>query len=160
MGRSKINLEFIAKDSKRLATFKKRKESAFKKERELAMLCGVRVCVMIESSDMPGYEVFLSEEKPGKLVHIFKNMPKKGKSATKTTPEPEEMSPEKAIKALEQIVKLQKENRELELETLMYQYITGVRSMSEIGSEEARGIFLSGRESAQGCAIKDLCALS
>ncbi|KAJ3708356.1 hypothetical protein LUZ61_012061 [Rhynchospora tenuis] len=139
MGRSKINLEFIAKDSKRLATFKNRKETVFKKARELAMLCAVRLCVIIQSHDKPGYQVFPSEEEARELIHIFKNMPKKGKLAPTTTPEPEKMSREEALKAQEQIAKLQMENRELELEILMYQYITGALSMREIRSEEARG---------------------
>ncbi|KAJ4757841.1 Agamous-like MADS-box protein AGL80 [Rhynchospora pubera] len=146
MGRSKLNLEFIAKYSKRLATFKKRKESVLKKARELGTLCDIRLCVVIESPDMPGYQVFPSEEEARELLHMFNNMPnkKKGKSATPTTsqpePGPEEMLRQEVIDAREQLEKLDMENRELQSEILMHEYMTGARTRSQIGSEEARDI--------------------
>ncbi|KAJ1703872.1 hypothetical protein LUZ63_003651 [Rhynchospora breviuscula] len=142
MGRSKLNLEFIAKGSKRLATFKQRKESVFKKARELGTLCDIRLCVVIESPDMPGYQVFPSEEEARELLHMFNSMPKKGKSATPTTPQPapEVMLREEVVKAREQLVELEMENRELQSEILMHEYMTSARSTSEIGSEEARDI--------------------
>ncbi|KAJ1703871.1 hypothetical protein LUZ63_003650 [Rhynchospora breviuscula] len=146
MGRSKLNLEFIAKGSKRLATFKQRKESVFKKARELGTLCDIRLCVVIESPDMPGYQVFPSEEDTRELLHMFNNMPKKkkAKSATPTTPQPEpgpeEMLRQEVIKAREQLKKLDMENRELQSEILIHEYMTGARTRSQIGSEEARDI--------------------
>ncbi|KAJ4748572.1 Agamous-like MADS-box protein AGL80 [Rhynchospora pubera] len=140
MGKQKTNIEFIAKDSRRRATFKQRKENIFKKASELSTLCDVRTCVIIDNpyEQRYGYEVLPSEQEAIELLHGFNGMPSKRRSAKTTNPE--EMMQQQTRKAQEQLIKLELENRELELEILMHEYMAGARAMNEISPEEAEGI--------------------
>ncbi|KAJ1704120.1 hypothetical protein LUZ63_003899 [Rhynchospora breviuscula] len=140
MGKQKTNIEFIAKDSRRRATFKQRKENIFKKASELSTLCDVRMCVIIDNpyEQRYGYEVLPSEQEAIELLHGFHGMPSRKKSAKTTNPE--EVMQQQIRKAQEQLLKLELENHELELEILMHEYMDGARAMNEISPEEARGI--------------------
>ncbi|KAL3621208.1 hypothetical protein CASFOL_036120 [Castilleja foliolosa] len=47
MGRAKLNMELIAKEKKRLTTFKKRKQGLIRKIHEFTTLCDVSACMII-----------------------------------------------------------------------------------------------------------------
>lgn len=49
MTRKKVTLAYIANDSARKATFKKRKKGLIKKVSELSTLCGIEACAVIYS---------------------------------------------------------------------------------------------------------------
>ena len=47
MGRKKVKLAFIANNTKRITTFRKRKKSLMKKAEELNTLCGIEACTIV-----------------------------------------------------------------------------------------------------------------
>jgi hypothetical protein len=76
MVRKRVNLQWIAKDSTRQATFTKRRNALVKKARELSTLCGIKVSVVVYGDDQSKPpEVYPSVPEARELLRSFKAMP-------------------------------------------------------------------------------------
>ncbi|TVU21239.1 hypothetical protein EJB05_30864, partial [Eragrostis curvula] len=75
MARKKVNLQWIANDKTRRATFKKRCAALMKKTRDLTTLCGVKVCVVAYEDDAAKPEVFPSIPEARRLLKSYKAIP-------------------------------------------------------------------------------------
>jgi hypothetical protein len=47
MDRKKLNLQWVSNNARRRATFNKRRQGLIKKTSELAMLCSIKVCILV-----------------------------------------------------------------------------------------------------------------
>ncbi|TVU21347.1 hypothetical protein EJB05_30975, partial [Eragrostis curvula] len=75
MARKKVNLQWIANDKTRRATFKKRCAALMKKTRDLTTLCGVKVCVVAYEDCAAKPEVFPSVPEARRLLKSYKAIP-------------------------------------------------------------------------------------
>ncbi|KAI4299633.1 hypothetical protein L6164_033070 [Bauhinia variegata] len=122
MTRKKVKLQFIANDSARKSTFKKRKRGLLKKVSELSTLCGVEACAFVYSPYDPEPEIWPSPMEAQRVLTRFIRMPEQEKS--KKMVNQEIFLRERVFKTKEHVKKLRKENREKELSLLMYQYLS------------------------------------
>ncbi|KAK4491332.1 hypothetical protein RD792_002068 [Penstemon davidsonii] len=123
MTRKKVKLAFIANDSARKATFKKRKKGLMKKVSELSTLCGIEACAIVYSPYEPQPDVWPDQRGAHRVVAQFKRMPEMEQS--KKMVNQESFIRSRISKAAEQLKKLHKDNREKEITQLMYQCLTG-----------------------------------
>ncbi|XP_062083473.1 agamous-like MADS-box protein AGL80 isoform X2 [Humulus lupulus] len=118
MTRKKVKLAYINNDSSRKATFKKRKKGLLKKVSELSTLCAVDACAIIYSPYEAQPAVFPSTAGVNRILARFKKMPEIEQS--KKMVNQEAFLKQKIGKVNEQVKKLRKENREKEMNRLMY----------------------------------------
>ncbi|GAB2225294.1 hypothetical protein Droror1_Dr00006085 [Drosera rotundifolia] len=123
MTRKKVKLAYITNDSARKATYKKRKKGFLKKMYELTTLCEIKACAIIYSPYDTQPEVWPSQTEAQVVLSRFKRMPEMEKS--KKMVNQEEFLRQRISKAVEQLKKIQKENREKEMTQVMYQCLTG-----------------------------------
>ncbi|XP_030503216.2 agamous-like MADS-box protein AGL80 [Cannabis sativa] len=135
MTRKKVKLAYINNDASRKATYKKRKKGLIKKVSELSTLCGVDACAIIYSPYNTQPEVYPSPGGVHRIVKKFKKMPEIEQS--KKMMNQEVFLKQKIGKVSEQMKRLKKENRDRELNRLLY------------GN-------LSGKMNLQGLTVKDL----
>jgi hypothetical protein len=57
MDRKKLNLQWVSNNARRRATFNKRRQGLIKKTSELAMLCSIKVCILVYG-DKAQFEVW------------------------------------------------------------------------------------------------------
>nr|GEY51091.1 agamous-like MADS-box protein AGL80 [Tanacetum cinerariifolium] len=130
MTRKKVKLAFIANDSARKATFKKRKKGLMKKVNELSTLCGIDACAIIYSPYESQLEVWHSDIGVQRVLAQFKRMPEMEQS--KKMVNQESFIKQRITKANEQLKKQIKENREKETTEFMYQCLTGKGSIANL----------------------------
>ncbi|OIW07102.1 hypothetical protein TanjilG_02736 [Lupinus angustifolius] len=118
MTRKKVKLAYIVNDSARKATYKKRKKGLLKKVDELTTLCGIEACAIIYSPFEPQPEVWPSPWGVQKVLSKLRTMPELEQS--KKMVNQETFLKQRILKAKEQVMKLQKENREKEITQLMF----------------------------------------
>ncbi|XP_062083472.1 agamous-like MADS-box protein AGL80 isoform X1 [Humulus lupulus] len=123
MTRKKVKLAYINNDSSRKATFKKRKKGLLKKVSELSTLCAVDACAIIYSPYEAQPAVFPSTAGVNRILARFKKMPEIEQS--KKMVNQEAFLKQKIGKVNEQVKKLRKENREKEMNRLMYSNLCG-----------------------------------
>ncbi|CAM8925774.1 unnamed protein product [Rhodiola kirilowii] len=128
MTRKKVKLAFIANDSARKATYKKRKRGLLKKVNELSTLCGIETCAIIYSPYDAQPEVWPAN--PMSILAQFKKMPEMEQS--KKMVNQESFLKQRIAKAKEQLKKQLKENREKEMTELMFQCLIG-KEVSSLG---------------------------
>lgn len=75
MTRKKVKLAYIANDSARKATYKKRKRGLMKKVSELSTLCGIEACAIIFSPYDSQPELWPSPIGVQRVLSQFKKMP-------------------------------------------------------------------------------------
>lgn len=75
MTRKKVKLAYIANDSARKATFKKRKRGLMKKVSELSTLCGIEACAIVFSPYDSQPELWPSPLGVQRVLSHFKKMP-------------------------------------------------------------------------------------
>ncbi|KAF3539463.1 hypothetical protein F2Q69_00021843 [Brassica cretica] len=75
MTRKKVKLAFIANDSSRKATYKKRKKGLMKKLNELSTLCGINACAIIYSPYDSNPEVWPSNSGVQRIISEFRTLP-------------------------------------------------------------------------------------
>ncbi|KAL1192031.1 Agamous-like MADS-box protein AGL80 [Cardamine amara subsp. amara] len=119
MTRKKVKLAFIANDSSRKATFKKRKKGLMKKVNELSTLCGVTACAIIYSPYDTNPEVWPSNSGVERVVSEFRTLPEMDQH--KKMVDQETFLRQRIAKATEQLRKQRKENREMEMTEVMFQ---------------------------------------
>nr|CAD1828636.1 unnamed protein product [Ananas comosus var. bracteatus] len=117
MARKKVNLAWIANDSTRRATFKKRRKGLMKKASELATLCDVRACVVVYGPGEAQAEVWPSPAEAARVLARFKSMPEM--EQCKKMMNQEGFLRQRVAKAQEQLRKQERENRELETTLLI-----------------------------------------
>ncbi|KAL1207888.1 Agamous-like MADS-box protein AGL80 [Cardamine amara subsp. amara] len=127
MTRKKVKLAFIANDSSRKATFKKRKKGLMKKVNELSTLCGVSACAIIYSPYDNNPEVWPSNSGVERVVSEFRKMPETDQH--KKMVDQETFLRQRIAKATEQLRRQRKENRELEMTEVMFQSLAGNMGM-------------------------------
>ncbi|XP_072982731.1 agamous-like MADS-box protein AGL80 [Typha latifolia] len=137
MARKKVNLAWIANDSTRRATFKKRKKGLMKKASELATLCDVKACVVVYGPQEPHPEVWPSLPEATRVLARFKSMPEM--EQCKKMMNQEGFLRQRVGKIQEQLRKQERENREMETTLLMYEGLAG-RSLHDVGIEEATSL--------------------
>ncbi|WCJ26827.1 Agamous-like MADS-box protein AGL80 [Euphorbia peplus] len=123
MTRKKVKLAFIANDSARKATFKKRKKGLMKKVNELSTLCGIQACAIVYSPYEAQPDVWPSPLGVQQVLTQFRKMPEMEQS--KKMMNQEGFLRQRIIKATEQLKKLRKENREKDITRVMFQSLTG-----------------------------------
>uniref|UniRef100_A0A7N0V9X4 MADS-box domain-containing protein n=1 Tax=Kalanchoe fedtschenkoi TaxID=63787 RepID=A0A7N0V9X4_KALFE len=129
MRRQKFKLAFIANNSARKATYKKRKRGLIKKVNELSTLCGVDACAIIYSP----YETHPVVWPPSaigvqRVLSQFTRMPEMEQSKTKVNQET--FLRHRIVKTKEQLKKQVKDNREEEMTEVMFQCLTGKDMMN------------------------------
>ncbi|XP_027337523.1 agamous-like MADS-box protein AGL80 [Abrus precatorius] len=130
MTRKKVKLAFIANDSARKATFKKRKKGLMKKVSELSTLCGIDACAIVYSPYDPQPEVWPSPMGVQRVLAKFRRMPELEQS--KKMVNQESFLRQRILKAKEQLKKQRKDNREKEMTQLMFQYLSAGKIMHNI----------------------------
>ncbi|XVE89494.1 hypothetical protein DITRI_Ditri20bG0001100 [Diplodiscus trichospermus] len=123
MTRKKVKLAYIANDSARKATYKKRKKGLMKKVSELSTLCGIEACAIIYSPYESQAEVWPSPMGVQRVLSKFKNLPEMDQS--KKMVNQESFLRQRIAKANEQLRKQCKDNREKEMTQVMFQTLTG-----------------------------------
>ncbi|XP_020237614.1 agamous-like MADS-box protein AGL80 [Cajanus cajan] len=118
MTRKKVKLSFIANDSARKATYKKRKKSLLKKVEELSTLCGIEACAIVYSPDDPLPQVWPSDNGVERVVERFRIMPELEQS--KKMANQESFIGQRILKSKDQVMKLMKDNREKEMTMFMF----------------------------------------
>ena len=75
MTRRKTKLTFIANDTERKTSYKKRKKSLLKKTEELSTLCGIEACAIVYGPDDPQPETWPSEAGVKNVLGKFSTIP-------------------------------------------------------------------------------------
>jgi hypothetical protein len=138
MARKKVTLQWIANDSTRRATFKKRRKGLMKKASELATLCDVDACVVVYGEEETQPEVWPDVPKVAQVLARFKAMPELDQC--KKMMDMEGFLKQRIDKLNEQLHKARRENRDRETTLLLHDAIVGRRpglvglSVEEIAS--------------------------
>ncbi|KAJ1294691.1 hypothetical protein BS78_01G165200 [Paspalum vaginatum] len=135
MARKKVNLQWIANDSTRRSTFKKRRKGLMKKASELATLCDVEACVVVYGEGESQPEVWPDVPKAAQVLARFKAMPELDQC--KKMMDMEGFLNQRIDKLKEQLQKARRENRERETTLLLHDAIVGRRpSLAGLSVEE------------------------
>ncbi|VVA96623.1 unnamed protein product [Arabis nemorensis] len=127
MTRKKVKLAFIANDSSRKATFKKRKKGLMKKVNELSTLCGITACAIIYSPYDTNPEVWPSNSGVQRVIAEFRTLPEMDQH--KKMVDQETFLRQRIAKATEHLKRQRKENRELEMTEVMFHCLIGRMGM-------------------------------
>ncbi|KAK7301473.1 hypothetical protein RJT34_12338 [Clitoria ternatea] len=119
MGRKKVELELIADDTKRKATFKKRKHGLMKKVQEISILCGIDACAIIYGPNDLEPNIWPSVEGVQEVLIKFMEHPESEK--WKNMHNQETFLREKIVKTQKHLKKLKKENNIKEMALHMFQ---------------------------------------
>ncbi|XAR54252.1 hypothetical protein NMG60_11029298 [Bertholletia excelsa] len=131
MTRKKVTLSYIAHESTRKSTFKKRKRGLLKKVLELSTLCGVEACVIIFNPQGGEPDVWPSHLGVQRVIARFRNMPDMDQN--KKMENQETFTRHRLSKVEDQLRRHQKENRGKELSHAMYQCMAGVARLELMG---------------------------
>nr|XP_010312953.1 MADS-box transcription factor 2-like [Solanum lycopersicum] len=94
MGRSKIKVELIQDDKKRMKTLVTRKAGLFKKISELSILCDIKACMLIyDEGNNNNCEMWPND--PNELINLYKNQPFEGPTKRGKTLSGDEIKVEK-----------------------------------------------------------------
>ncbi|EOA19717.1 hypothetical protein CARUB_v10003757mg [Capsella rubella] len=127
MTRKKVKMAFIENETSRKSTFKKRKKGFLKKADELATLCDVPICVVVNSPYDAAPEVWPSRETANKVVALWSKMSVMDK--TKKMVNQETYLQQRIAKATESWRKARKENKELEMKNIMFDCLSAKTSV-------------------------------
>ncbi|KAK2634637.1 hypothetical protein Ddye_029429 [Dipteronia dyeriana] len=123
MARRKVKLCYIANDSTRKVTFKKRKKGLFKKVSELSTLCGIDACAVVYSPYENQPDVWPSHLGVQRIVSQFKGMPEMEQS--KRMVDQDSFLRQRIMKSNDQLIKQMKDNRKQEMTALMFETLVG-----------------------------------
>ncbi|EOY08515.1 PREDICTED: MADS-box transcription factor PHERES 1 [Theobroma cacao] len=137
MARRKVKLAWIANDSARRASLKKRRLGLLKKVSELTTLCGVDACVIIYSPDKTEPVVWPSHDVMQQQLARFQSMPESERQKKMTNQDT--YLREKVTKAQEQLTQCQRRNKEVEMTHLMHQINQG-KELDELNLSELHGL--------------------
>ncbi|XWS59365.1 hypothetical protein CRYUN_Cryun08bG0115200 [Craigia yunnanensis] len=137
MTRKKVRLAWIANDSARRASLKKRRLGLLKKVSELATLCGTEACLIIYSPDESEPLVWPSHAEVQRQLEEFQKMSELERLKKMTNQET--YLRQRVTKSQEQQRKFQRRNKEVEMGHLMYQIDQG-RGLDELNIVELHGL--------------------
>ncbi|KAL0692347.1 hypothetical protein Bca4012_059527 [Brassica carinata] len=127
MPKGRLKLDPITNNPARNQTFKKRKRGFIKKVNELATLCGVKACAVINSCDNKEPEFFPSKKGAEEVYSKFKDV--LPKERLKKMYDQERYLWERIQKGQEKVMKLHAENPEIELREVMFDLLKGKTMM-------------------------------
>ncbi|XP_013617893.1 PREDICTED: MADS-box transcription factor PHERES 1-like [Brassica oleracea var. oleracea] len=119
----RIKIEPITNSAARNQTFRKRKKGLFKKANELSTLCSVKVCAFINSCDNTETEFWPSREGAEAGHSAFMGV--LPEERCKKMYDQERHLEEKIQKGQEKAMRLQAENREIELREVIFDLLKG-----------------------------------
>ncbi|CAL0301326.1 unnamed protein product [Lupinus luteus] len=131
MAGKKLNLGYIASDSKRNTTYKKRKNGLIKKMDEITTLCGIEACAIIYNSNEPEPEAWPSHLGAQRVLYKFSRVSQMVQS--KKMFNQESFLNQSIMKAQEKLKKLRNENRKKEMDLLMYQCLSSGYLVNNVG---------------------------
>ncbi|KAK0605825.1 hypothetical protein LWI29_031086 [Acer saccharum] len=137
MTREKVKLCYIANDSARKTTFKKRKKGLLKKVSEINTLCGTDTCAIIYSPYDNQPDVWPSNHEVERIVSKFKRTPEMNQS--KKTENQNSFLERRIMKSNEHLQKLRNDNREKEMTEVMFQTLAG-KSLHPLGLMEVNDL--------------------
>ncbi|XWS43328.1 hypothetical protein CRYUN_Cryun16bG0093600 [Craigia yunnanensis] len=137
MTRKKVKLAWIANDSARRASLKKRRLGLLKKVSELTTLCGTEACLIIYSPDESEPLVWPSHAEVQRQLGEFHEIPELER--LKKMMNQETYLRERITKSQEQLRKFQRRNREVEMGHLMHQIDQG-KGLDELNLGELHGL--------------------
>ncbi|XP_062020934.1 agamous-like MADS-box protein AGL80 [Rosa rugosa] len=123
MARRRVRLHYIANESSRKTTFRKRKKSLLKKVDEISTLCDIKAAAIIYSPFDSEPEVFPSHPEVRQLLTRFRDMPEMDK--TRKMVDQETFLRQRIDKAREQTKKVKRENRDKEISQIMFSCLKG-----------------------------------
>ncbi|KAJ8625418.1 hypothetical protein MRB53_033948 [Persea americana] len=123
MARKKVKLAWIANDSSRKATYKKRKKGLIKKVCELSTLCDVNACAVVYGPGERQPDVWPWAGNAQHVVMRFKSLPEMEQS--KKMMNQEAFLSQRMAKLNDQLKKQQREIRQLEVTMLLHQCLSG-----------------------------------
>ncbi|XP_058777234.1 agamous-like MADS-box protein AGL80 [Vicia villosa] len=135
MTRRKVKLAFICDDTARKASYNKRKKGLIKKVRELTTLCGIPACAIISSPFDSQPEVWPNLEGAMNVIDRYKNSSVKDENRNVNQ---ERFLTQRITKARDQVRKLKYDNREQELNLLMFGYLQNNNISDDLTSEELK----------------------
>ncbi|KAI4333002.1 hypothetical protein L6164_017860 [Bauhinia variegata] len=130
MTRKKVKLAFIANDTARKATYKKRKKGLMKKVSELSTLCGIDACAIMFSPYEAQPEIWPSPPGVLDVISKFREMPELEQS--KKMMNQEGFLKQRVSKTQEQIQKACEENNRKEVTQLMFQYLAAEKDLQNV----------------------------
>ncbi|CDY70782.1 BnaAnng35010D [Brassica napus] len=119
----RIKIEPMTNSTARNQTFRKRKTGLLKKANELSTLCGVKVCVVINSCDNTETEFWPSREGAEAVHSAFMGV--LPEERCKKMYDQERHLEERIQKGQAKAMRLQAENREIELREVMFDLFKG-----------------------------------
>ncbi|OMO69197.1 Transcription factor, MADS-box [Corchorus capsularis] len=138
MTRQKVKLEWIESESARKASLKKRRLGLMKKVSELTTLCGVNAAVIVYSPDEVNPMVWPSPSMVHQQLARFQGMPNSNR--LKRMNNQKTYLKEKISKAVEQLTKKQRRNKEAEMSHLMHQIFNEGKKLDELDRTEMEGL--------------------
>lgn len=133
-----MKLSWIQNDSARKTTLKKRRQGLKKKVQELGILCDIPTCCVIYGPNDTAPETWPSEKTA--LMSVIKRYIKTPEiEKTKKTMNQDGFLRTQIDKFTELKKKIERENEEAKLNTLLYQCIGG-KSMEDLGKEETQNL--------------------
>ncbi|XP_031260893.1 agamous-like MADS-box protein AGL80 [Pistacia vera] len=139
MTRKKVNLVWIASDSARKASLKKRRGGLMKKVSELTTLCGVNAFAVIFSPDEKEPAMWPSRPVIHQLLARFHTLPEMERG--KKMMNQERYFKERSTKVEEQLKKHQRRNKEMDVSHLMHLLFHYGKRQSEFNVIELHGLF-------------------
>ncbi|ERM98250.1 hypothetical protein AMTRI_Chr01g128370 [Amborella trichopoda] len=123
MARKKVTLAWIANDSARKSSFKKRKRGLLKKIAELSTLCGVPAFAVVYGPGDHTPDVWSSDSKAQTVLHRFKSLPETDRN--KKTMDHDGFLRQRIQKLRDQIQRQRRENREAAAASLLNEGLAG-----------------------------------
>ncbi|KAL2922350.1 Agamous-like MADS-box protein AGL80 [Bienertia sinuspersici] len=124
MGRRKVKLQLIENAASRKITYTKRVRGVVRKTQELSVLCGVDVCAIIYGPYSEAPVVWPSSEAEAKrIIQNFKRKPEIDQCQRRF--DQDAFLKERVTKAQEKLVRLQRRNREIEMENIITDIMMG-----------------------------------
>ncbi|PRQ19916.1 putative transcription factor MADS-type1 family [Rosa chinensis] len=137
MARRKVRLHYIANESSRRTTFRKRKKGLLKKVGEITTLCDIKAAVIIYSPFDGKPKVFPSHPEVHEVLTKFRDMSQKDK--TRKMVDQETFLRQRIDKVREQIRKLKRDNREKEITQVMLGCLKG-RTLSDLERKDLQDL--------------------
>ncbi|KAK4484240.1 hypothetical protein RD792_011464 [Penstemon davidsonii] len=129
MTRKKVVIAYITNESRRKASFNKRKKGLIKKVSELSTLCGVETCAIVYKPNEPEPEVWPSQLGAQVVLERLHMLPQVDQM--KRMVNQESFKRQQIKKAEDELYRLRKENKHKELELFMYRCIAGKASLRD-----------------------------
>ncbi|XP_004496299.1 agamous-like MADS-box protein AGL80 [Cicer arietinum] len=135
MTRRKVKLAFITDDTARKASYNKRKKGFIKKVNELTTLCGIPACAIISSPFDTQPEVWPNPEGARKVIERYQNSSVIDETRNVNQ---ETFIMQRIAKARDQLRKQKHDNREQELNLLMFGFMQSNILSDDLTAEELK----------------------